>query len=178
MYRTSAKMLILALTVLAMLTGARSYTAIAQFGRDKGAPLAIALLIVFQPDLNQTLVKATQRGLGTLVGAVTATAVIGAVNSGPAIVVIVLIATIGAVAFYSANYMIYAFFLTNAVLLYYWLALDHQDPAAGENAPVQGRPPVKAMRDRAAVHAQRAEKPGEHLGRLERQRLGAAKVDE
>jgi hypothetical protein len=31
---------ILGLTVLAMLTGCKSYTAIAQFGRDKGAPLA------------------------------------------------------------------------------------------------------------------------------------------
>jgi hypothetical protein len=34
---------ILSLTVLAMLTGARSYTAIAQFGRDKGFALAHAL---------------------------------------------------------------------------------------------------------------------------------------
>ena len=34
---------ILALAVLAMLTGAKSYTAIAQFGRDKGAALALAL---------------------------------------------------------------------------------------------------------------------------------------
>jgi DDE_Tnp_1-associated len=34
---------ILSLTVLAMLTGAKSYTAIAQFGRDKGFALAIAL---------------------------------------------------------------------------------------------------------------------------------------
>jgi hypothetical protein len=34
---------ILGLTVLAMLTGCKSYTAIAQFGRDKGAALAIAL---------------------------------------------------------------------------------------------------------------------------------------
>jgi hypothetical protein len=34
---------ILSLTVLALLTGAKSYTAIAQFGRDKGAQLAFAL---------------------------------------------------------------------------------------------------------------------------------------
>jgi hypothetical protein len=34
---------ILSLTVLAMLTGAKSYTAVAQFGRDKGPALAIAL---------------------------------------------------------------------------------------------------------------------------------------
>jgi hypothetical protein len=34
---------ILSLTILAMLTGCKSYTAIAQFGRDKGAALAFAL---------------------------------------------------------------------------------------------------------------------------------------
>jgi hypothetical protein len=34
---------VLALVVLAMLTGAKGYTAIAQFGHDKGAALAIAL---------------------------------------------------------------------------------------------------------------------------------------
>src|SRR4051812_12752647 len=34
---------ILSLTVLAMLTGAKSYTAVVQFGRDKGPALAIAL---------------------------------------------------------------------------------------------------------------------------------------
>jgi hypothetical protein len=34
---------ILALTVLAMLRGQKSYTAIAPFGRDKGAVLAFAL---------------------------------------------------------------------------------------------------------------------------------------
>src|SRR5262245_55768601 len=34
---------LLALAVLAMLTGAQSYTAIAQFGRDKGFALAFAL---------------------------------------------------------------------------------------------------------------------------------------
>ncbi len=34
---------ILGLTVLAMLSGCKSYTAVAQFGRDKGPPLAFAL---------------------------------------------------------------------------------------------------------------------------------------
>ena len=86
---------------------------------------AMALLIVFQPDLNQTLFKAAQRGFGTLVGAATAVAIVDLVGSEPPIVVVVLIATYGAVAFYHANYMIYAFFITNAVLTYYWLATDH-----------------------------------------------------
>src|SRR6476620_2580504 len=34
---------VLALAVLALLTGAKSYCAVAQFGRDKGAALALAL---------------------------------------------------------------------------------------------------------------------------------------
>jgi len=88
--------------------------------------VAIALLIVLQPDLDQTVFKATQRGLGSLAGVLTAAALLEFVDYGAAIVVIVVIATFGAIAFYSANYMIYAFFLTNAVLLYYWLATDHE----------------------------------------------------
>jgi MFS family permease len=87
---------------------------------------AITVIIVMQPDLDKTLFKAAQRGLGTLVGVATTTAVIEVVSSGPPIVVIVLIATFAAVVFYRANYMIYAFFLTNAVMLYYWLAVDHK----------------------------------------------------
>ena len=38
------------------------------------------------------------------------------------IIAVALVAVCGAVAFYYANYLIYAFFLTNAVLLYYSLA--------------------------------------------------------
>ena len=91
----------------------------------------MALLIVFQPDLGPTVFKAAQRGIGTLVGAATAAALTDLVDSGAPIVVIMLIALFGAVAFYSANYTIYAFFITNTVLLYYWLATDH---AASEPA--------------------------------------------
>ncbi|NLT05868.1 MAG: FUSC family protein [Solirubrobacterales bacterium] len=92
---------------------------------------AMALLIVFQPDLEQTLFKAAQRGLGTLAGAATAVATVDLVGSEDPIVAIVLVATFGAVAFYHANYLIYAFFITNAVLLYYWLATDHAVSTAG-----------------------------------------------
>ena len=101
---------------------------------------AIALLVVMQPDLDKTLFKATQRGLGTLVGVATATAVIDLGSSDPVTVVIVLIATFGAVSFYTANYLIYAFFLTNAVLLYYWLAVDHEvsGPATRLTATIIG----------------------------------------
>jgi Fusaric acid resistance protein-like len=85
----------------------------------------IVLLIVFQPDSEQTVFKAAQRGLGTVAGAATAAALLGLTSSEPVIIALVLVAAFGAVAFYNANYMIYAFFLTNAVLLYYWLAADH-----------------------------------------------------
>lgn len=84
---------------------------------------AIVLLIVFQPDSEQTVFKATQRGLGTLGGAATAAALVGVTSSEPVIIAAALVAVFGAVAFYYANYLIYAFFLTNAVLLYYSLAV-------------------------------------------------------
>jgi uncharacterized membrane protein YccC len=83
---------------------------------------AIVLLIVFQPDLEQTVFKGTQRGLGTLAGAATAAALLGVTSSEPVIIAVALVAVCGAVAFYYANYLIYAFLLTNAVLLYYSLA--------------------------------------------------------
>ncbi len=87
---------------------------------------AIVLLIVFQPDLEGTTFKAMQRGFGTLVGALVATAILESVNSDVTVLVLTLIATFGAITFYSANYMIYTFCLSNAVLLYYWLAVDHE----------------------------------------------------
>jgi uncharacterized membrane protein YccC len=92
----------------------------------------IALMIVFQPDLQQTILKSTQRALGALMGAATATALIATTSSETVIVAAALVGTFGAVAFYHANYLIYAFFLTNAVLLYYWLAADHDVSAATE----------------------------------------------
>jgi uncharacterized membrane protein YccC len=93
------------------------------------APMAV--LIVFQTDVGPTVFKAAQRGLGTLVGAATAAALTDVTDSGVLIVVVMLIATFGAIAFYSANYTIYAFFITNAVLLYYWLATDHAASTPG-----------------------------------------------
>lgn len=92
---------------------------------------AIVLLIVFLPDLGQTLSKAIQRGTGTIIGVITATALISGFDADAPIVVVMTIAAFGAVAFYSANYMVYAFFLTNAVLTYYWLAVDHEVSGPG-----------------------------------------------
>ncbi|WP_430648121.1 FUSC family protein [Agromyces sp. GXS1127] len=92
---------------------------------------AIVLLIVFLPDLGKTMFKAIQRGVGTIVGVLTATGLIAAFDADPPMIVVMIIGAFGAVAFYSANYMIYAFFLTNAVLSYYWLAVDHEMSGPG-----------------------------------------------
>lgn len=82
------------------------------------------VLIVFLPDLHQTLFKGTQRGIGTLAGALVATAILELTATDALVVVLMLVGGFGAVAFYRANYTIYAFFLTNAVLLYYWFDTD------------------------------------------------------
>lgn len=92
---------------------------------------AVALLIVFQPDLEETLFKAAQRGVGTLLGATTAAILLEATGSEQLVVTATLVAAVGAVACYHANYLIYAFFLTNAVMAYYWLAVDHEMSGPG-----------------------------------------------
>jgi hypothetical protein len=57
---------------------------------------AMALIIVLQPDLDQIMFKAAQRGVGTLLGAATAASL---TDSGAAIVVVTLVAVTGAEAF-------------------------------------------------------------------------------
>jgi uncharacterized membrane protein YccC len=94
--------------------------------------VAIALLIVFVPDRDQATFKAMQRGLGTFVGALTTLVILSTTDSAPAIAGLAFVATFGAVACYRANYMIYAFFLTNAVLMYYWLATAHEVGVPGQ----------------------------------------------
>lgn len=80
---------------------------------------AIVLLIVLLPDRDDALAKAVQRSLGTVAG-VAVTVALLAITSADAILLLVLaIGAFGSVAFYRANYLIYAFFLTVTVLLYY-----------------------------------------------------------
>lgn len=87
---------------------------------------AAILLVVFLPDLTGTVKKAAQRGLGTVVGVVTATALTTNATSETPVIIVAIVGILGAVTFYYANYLIYAFFVTNAVLCYYWLAVDHE----------------------------------------------------
>lgn len=92
--------------------------------------VVIVLLIVFLPDSGQTVFKSLQRGIGTLIGALTAAALLSATTSEPVIIAVSMIALFFAIALYSANYLIYAFFLTNSVVLYYHLAVPEVSDAA------------------------------------------------
>lgn len=94
--------------------------------------VAIPLLVVLVPDRDQALFKAAQRGIGTFLGVASTLALLTLFGTEPAIIVVTLIATFGTVAFYHANYAIYAFFLTNTVLLYYWLATGHDLDGPGQ----------------------------------------------
>lgn len=60
--------------------------------------VSIVVLIVFLPDLHQTLFKGTQRGIGTLVGAIVATVILELTGSDALVVVLMLVVTFGAVA--------------------------------------------------------------------------------
>lgn len=84
--------------------------------------IALALLLVLVPDRDQARFKAAQRGVGTFLGVVSTVAILSLTDSEAVMILLTLVATFVAVAFYRANYMIYAFFITNAVLFYYWLA--------------------------------------------------------
>lgn len=86
----------------------------------------IVVFIVFLPDRHLALFKGTQRVVGTLLGAAVTTVILEFAGIEALIVVLMVIAVFGAVVFYSANYLIYAVFLTSAVLMYYWFDSDHQ----------------------------------------------------
>jgi uncharacterized membrane protein YccC len=94
--------------------------------------VAIPLLVVLVPDRDQALFKAAQRGIGAILGVATTLALLTLVGTEPVIILLTLVATFGTVAFYQANYAIYAFFLTNTVLLYYWLATGHDLDGPGQ----------------------------------------------
>ena len=94
--------------------------------------VAIVVLVVFLPASDKTTFKATQRGIGTLAGAVAATGLLLVTTSEPVIGVALLVAAFFTAAFYSANYLIYAFFLTSGIVFYEWFAAGEQLGAGGE----------------------------------------------
>lgn len=94
--------------------------------------VAIVVLVVFLPASDKTTFKATQRGIGTLAGALAATALLAVTTSEPVIGVALLVAAFLTAAFYSANYLIYAFFLTSGIVFYEWFAAGEQLGAGAE----------------------------------------------
>ena len=94
--------------------------------------VAIVVLVVFLPEADKTVLKAIQRGTGTLTGAVAGTALLALTPSEPVVAAAMLVAAFFAVAFYTANYLIYAFFLTAAIVFYEWFAAGEQLGAGGE----------------------------------------------
>jgi len=94
--------------------------------------VAIVVLVVFLPASDKTTFKASQRGIGTLAGAVAATGLLMVTTSESVIGVALLVAAFFTAAFYSANYLIYAFFLTSGIVLYEWFAAGEQLGAGGE----------------------------------------------
>ena len=94
--------------------------------------VAIVVLVVFLPASDQTTFKAAQRGIGTLAGALAGTALLAVTTSEPVIGVALLAAAFFTAAFYSANYLIYAFFLTAGIVFYEWFAAGEQLGAGGE----------------------------------------------
>ena len=94
--------------------------------------VAIVVLVVFLPASDKTTFKAIQRGIGTLAGAVAATALLTVTTSEPVIGIALLLAAFFTAAFYSANYLIYAFFLTSGIVFYEWFAAGERLGAGGE----------------------------------------------
>ena len=94
--------------------------------------VAIVVLVVFLPASDKTTFKAVQRGIGTLAGALAATALLTVTTSEPVIGVALLVAAFFTAAFYTANYLIYAFFLTSGIVFYEWFAAGEQVGAGGE----------------------------------------------
>jgi len=94
--------------------------------------VAIVVLVVFLPASDKTTFKATQRGIGTLAGAVAATGLLIITTSEAVVGVALLVAAFFTAAFYSANYLIYAFFLTSGIVFYEWFAAGEQLGAGGE----------------------------------------------
>jgi uncharacterized membrane protein YccC len=97
--------------------------------------VASTLLVVMQPDVAQGITTGIQRGIGSAFGGMLALALI-AIFPGFAtsdlFVLYFFAATALCVVFYKANYMIYAFFMTQAVVVYYGFAVDDFTEAGGQ----------------------------------------------
>ncbi|MGB0099815.1 MAG: FUSC family protein [Nocardioides sp.] len=97
--------------------------------------VASTLLVVMQPDVAKGTRTGIQRGIGSATGGLLALALIaifpGFVGSD-LLLVYFLAVTALCVAFYRANYLIYAFFMTQAVVIYYGHEVGDFGEAGGQ----------------------------------------------
>jgi uncharacterized membrane protein YccC len=97
--------------------------------------VASTLLVVMQPDIAKGVKTGIQRGIGSAVGGILALALVGMFPGFAAsdLFILYFFATTAlCVMFYKANYLIYAFFMTQAVVAYYGFAIDDFTQAGGQ----------------------------------------------
>lgn len=97
--------------------------------------VASTLLVVMQPDVSKGAKTGIQRGIGSAVGGLLALALIGAFPDFATSYLFLLyfFASVAlCVTFYRANYMIYAFFMTQGVVVYYGLVVGDFTEVGGQ----------------------------------------------
>lgn len=97
--------------------------------------VASTLLVVMQPDVAKGIKTGIQRGIGSAIGGMLALALITifpGFATSDLFILYFFAATALCVMFYKANYMIYAFFMTQAVVVYYGFAVDDFTEAGGQ----------------------------------------------
>jgi hypothetical protein len=97
--------------------------------------VASTLLVVMQPDVAKGVKTGIQRGIGSATGGMLALALIAifpGFGTSDLFVLYFFATTALCVVFYKANYMIYAFFMTQAVVAYYGFAVDDFTEAGGQ----------------------------------------------
>ncbi|MGZ0712699.1 FUSC family protein (plasmid) [Coraliomargarita sp. W4R53] len=97
--------------------------------------VASTLLVVMQPDVEKGRRTGIQRAIGSTAGGLLAIALIVAnpdFAASDLFVIYFLVATALCVMFYAANYLIYAFFMTQAVVAYYGHDVGSFELAGGE----------------------------------------------
>jgi uncharacterized membrane protein YccC len=83
----------------------------------RGYWVTITVLIILQPFAGATLIKALQRVLGTVTGALITVALVAVVSDPRGLLVVVFVFAAVCVAFLRVNYLIYSMFLTPTFVL-------------------------------------------------------------
>ena len=84
---------------------------------QRGYWVTITVLIILQPYAGATLIKALQRVVGTVAGALLTAAFVGVVQDARGLLVLVFVLAAVCVAYLRVNYLIYSIFLTPTFVL-------------------------------------------------------------